>query len=126
MVSTDRIRNVVLVGHNGNGKTSLVEAMLYRAGVLNRPGRIEQGNTVMDHDPEERERQQSLSCKVTSFEWKGHKVNIFLFGLIGIGVFIAGALACGIGALLVSLPMYWLGMTNIYLRIKGESVPTPS
>jgi uncharacterized membrane protein len=57
---------------------------------------------------------------------KGHKVNIFLFGLIGIGVFIAGALACGIGALLVSLPMYWIGMTNIYLRIKGESVPTPS
>lgn len=57
---------------------------------------------------------------------KGHKLNIFLFGLIGIGVFIAGALACGIGVLLVSVPMAWIGIASIYLRIKGENLPTPT
>jgi uncharacterized membrane protein len=57
---------------------------------------------------------------------KGHKLNIFLFGLIGIGVVIAGALACGIGMLLVSIPMGYIGVAYIYLRIKGEGVPTPS
>jgi uncharacterized membrane protein len=57
---------------------------------------------------------------------KGHKLNIFLFGLIGIGVFLAGVLACGIGAVLVSLPMWWIGITSIYLRIKGENLPTPA
>jgi hypothetical protein len=57
---------------------------------------------------------------------KGHKLNIFLFGLIGIGVFLAGVLACGVGAVLVSLPMWWIGITSIYLRIKGENLPTPA
>ncbi len=76
MVVTDRIRNVVLVGHNGSGKTSLAEVLLYRAGVLGRPGSIDRGNTVMDHDPEEQERQQSLSLSVASFDWNGHRVNL--------------------------------------------------
>jgi uncharacterized membrane protein len=57
---------------------------------------------------------------------KGHKVNIFLFGLIGLLVFVAGALACGIGALLVSMPMGYVAFAHMYLRIKGESVPEPT
>ncbi|NND75893.1 MAG: elongation factor G [Ilumatobacter sp.] len=76
MVATERIRNVVLVGHNGNGKTSLAEALLYRAGSLERPGTIERGNTVMDHDGEEQQRQQSLSLSLASFGWRDHKVNL--------------------------------------------------
>ncbi len=70
------IRNVALVGHQGNGKTSLVEAMLYRAGVVGRPGRVDDGSTVSDADPEERERQQSLSLTTVSFRWDGHDVTI--------------------------------------------------
>jgi uncharacterized membrane protein len=57
---------------------------------------------------------------------KGHKMTIFLFYLIGIFVLLAGALACGIGMLLVSMPMMMLGMAYLYLRIKGEAIPEPA
>jgi uncharacterized membrane protein len=57
---------------------------------------------------------------------KGHKLNLFVFGLIGFCVFLAGALACGIGALLVSAPMGYIAFAHVYLTIKGESVPEPT
>ena len=76
MRSTDQIRNVVLVGHNGSGKTTLAEALLFRAGVIARPGTVERGTTVMDHDPEERERQQSISLAVASFDWNDRRINL--------------------------------------------------
>ena len=57
---------------------------------------------------------------------KGHKVNIFIFHLIGIAVALAGELACLIGLYLVSIPMAFIGATYIYLRIKGENPPTPT
>ena len=76
MRSTERIRNVVLVGHNASGKTSLAEALLFRAGVTPRPGTVERGSTVMDHDPEERDRQQSISLSVASFDWNDHRINL--------------------------------------------------
>jgi elongation factor G len=75
-VSSEKIRNVALVGHGGSGKTTLAEALLHRAGVLNRLGRVEDGTTVCDHDPEEHRRGLSLSLAVAPFEWKGHKVNL--------------------------------------------------
>ena len=72
----ERIRNVALVGHGGSGKTTLAEALLHRAGVLNRPGRVEDGNTVTDHDPEEIKRGISLSLDLAPFEWNGFKINL--------------------------------------------------
>jgi len=57
---------------------------------------------------------------------KGHKVNIFIFHLIGIAVALAGELACLIGLYLVSIPMTFIGATYVYLRIKGENPPTPT
>ena len=72
----EEIRNVVLVGHGGSGKTSLAEALLFTAGVTTRAGRVEDGNTVTDFEPEEIERQISLSLALASFSWKGNKVNI--------------------------------------------------
>ena len=72
----ERIRNVALVGHGGCGKTTLAEALLHRSGVLNRPGRVEDGNTVTDHDPEEIKRGISLSLDLAPFEWNGFKINV--------------------------------------------------
>ncbi len=72
----EAIRNVVLVGHTGSGKTSLVEAMLFSAGVTNRMGRVEDGNTVSDHYPEEIRRQISIYTSVLPFEWRDTKVNV--------------------------------------------------
>jgi len=66
----------VLVGHNGSGKTSLAEALLFRAGVIGKPGTIERCDTVLDHDPEEHDLQQTISLSVASFDWKDHRINL--------------------------------------------------
>ncbi len=71
-----KIRNVALIGHGGAGKTSTAEALLYAAGLTSRVGRVEDGNTVMDHEPEEIERHISLGLSVASFERHGYKVNL--------------------------------------------------
>ncbi len=73
---TERIRNVALVGSSGAGKTMLAEAMLFRAGVLDRMGGIEARNTVCDHEPEEREAGSSQVMALASFEWNDHKINL--------------------------------------------------
>ena len=70
------IRNVALVGHGGSGKTSLAEALLFRAEAIPRLGRVEDGTTTCDFDPEEQERMQSLGLALAPFEWAGHKVNV--------------------------------------------------
>lgn len=74
--STDKIRNVVLLGHGGCGKTSLAEAMLYCSGAINRVGKVEDGNTVSDFDDEEISRTMSINLSVVPCEWQGHKLNI--------------------------------------------------
>lgn len=76
LFSSEKIRNVALVGHSGAGKTTLAEALLHRAGAISRLGRVEDGTTVCDHDPEEHRRGISLSLAVAPFEWNGHKVNL--------------------------------------------------
>lgn len=75
-VSPDRIRNVALVGHGGAGKTTLAEALLFEARAITRRGRVEDGNTVCDFEPEEQAHRLSLSLSLAPFAWKGHKVNL--------------------------------------------------
>ena len=72
----DRIRNVALIGHRGSGKTSLSEALLYEAGVTNRLGRVADGSTVFDYEPDEQEREMSIDAAVASFEYGDRKINL--------------------------------------------------
>ena len=73
---TAKIRNVALVGHGGAGKTSLAEALLFNAGAIVRLGRVEDGSTVCDFDPEEQRRSISVSLALAPFELEDHKVNV--------------------------------------------------
>jgi elongation factor G len=72
----DRIRNVALIGHRGSGKTSLSEALLFEAGVTNRMGRVADGSTVFDFEPDEQEREMSIDARVASFEYGDRKINL--------------------------------------------------
>lgn len=74
--SAKNIINMSVAGHSGSGKTSLIEAMLYLAGVSDRRGKVGDGNTVTDFDPEEIKRKTSVSSAVAPFEWKNKKINI--------------------------------------------------
>lgn len=73
---SDMIRNISLIGHSGSGKTSLAEALLYNSNALERLGNIEDGNTVCDYDPEEKNRKISFTTSIAPCEWKNKKINI--------------------------------------------------
>ncbi|MBR5166203.1 MAG: elongation factor G [Ruminococcus sp.] len=71
-----KIRNIALAGHNGSGKTSLAEALLYKAGATDRLGKTADGTTVCDYDPEEIKRVISISTSLAAFEYNDHKINL--------------------------------------------------
>ena len=74
--TTDKIRNVVLLGHGGCGKTSLVEAIAYASGLTSRIGKVTEGNTISDYDKEEIKRKFSITTSVVPIIWQGCKINI--------------------------------------------------
>jgi len=71
----EQIRNVALISHVGAGKTSLVDAALYDSGAVTRQGRVDDGASISDYDPDELKRHMSLNVKVLPVEWKDHKIN---------------------------------------------------
>lgn len=74
--TTDKLRNIGLISHGGAGKTSLAEAMLFNSGVTDRIGKVEDGNTTTDYDPEEAKRQISISAALAPCPWNEHKINL--------------------------------------------------
>jgi len=72
----DTIRNPVLLSHNGAGKTSLAEAMLFNAKTISRLGKVDDGSSTSDYDPEEQKRNMSISLSLLPYEWQGNKVNL--------------------------------------------------
>jgi elongation factor G len=72
----EKIRNVAVIAHGGAGKTSLVEAMLFDAKASKRLGTIQAGNTVTDYEPEEIERNISVSSATAFCDWNNHRINI--------------------------------------------------
>jgi elongation factor G len=84
--SGSEIRNVAVVGHNDTGKTTLITQLLFNAGATTRMGRIDDGTTVTDFDPDEIERKHSISAAVAFAEWKNTKIN--LIDTPGFGIFL--------------------------------------
>jgi len=74
--NANNLRNIALVAHSGAGKTSIAEAMLYMTGVTNRHGKVEEGNTVMDFEPEELKRTASISSGFAQFSWEKHTISL--------------------------------------------------
>ncbi|RPJ85151.1 MAG: GTP-binding protein, partial [Acidobacteria bacterium] len=93
---SENIRNIAVVGHGDSGKTSLVSAMLYSAGAVNRLGRVEEGNTVTDYDEDEIQRRITINTALARCEWNNTKIN--LLDTPGYRAFILDAKAATIGA----------------------------
>ena len=72
---TGNIRNIVVMGHGGCGKTTLVEAIAYQTGITARMGKVTDGNTISDYDKEEQKRQFSISTSVVPVEFEDIKIN---------------------------------------------------
>lgn len=90
-VSTKDIRNVAIIGHNGTGKTNLIEQMLYYGNVLSRPETVDSGKTVSDYTEEEIQRKMSVHTTLSSMEWDGKRINIL--DTPGTGDFIGEAIS---------------------------------
>ena len=76
MYTANAIRNIVLLGHSGSGKTALAESLLYMTGAIVRMGKNANGNTVCDYDPEEIRRNISIATSVVPLEYKNIKINL--------------------------------------------------
>ena len=73
---TEKIRNLVLLGHGGTGKTSFAEAALFAGGAISRLGRVDDGTTTSDFDPDEIKRKVSINASLLPIEWKDRKLNL--------------------------------------------------
>ena len=100
----NEIGNVAVLGHSGCGKTSIVEAMAYRSGIINRTGSISEGNTLSDYSEEEIKRQSSVNLAVIPVEWNNCKINLVDVPVIFdfVGEFEAALIVCGLRCIVVT------------------------
>src|SRR5213075_3506264 len=125
-VEPGKIRNVAVVGHRSTGKTSLVEAMLYQAGAINRLGTIEAGNTTSDWDDDEQKRQMSLSASLAHLEWQGRKINLIdTPGDPGFGGDTVAALRVVEGALVVASAVMGVEVQTSRVWERAEELKLP-
>src|ERR1700752_5241801 len=75
-IEIGKLRNVAVIGHGGVGKTSMVEAMLFAAGAVTRLGKVDDGSTTTDFDPDEIKRKISINTAVAFCDYKGHRLNL--------------------------------------------------
>lgn len=124
--TTKQLRNVVLLGHSGSGKTSLAEAMLYATNAINRMGKVEEGNTISDFEPEEHKRRTSLQVKLLPCIWKKTKIN--LLDTPGYADFIGETLSAirvaDAAVLVVSAAAgVEVGTEQLWQRVKARGLP---
>ncbi len=74
--ASQAIRNIGIFGHGSSGKTTLTEALLFHTGAISRPGKVDEGTTVTDHDPDEIRRKITILAAVAPLEWRDHKINL--------------------------------------------------
>ena len=89
---TAKIRNLGIIAHGGAGKTSLSEAILFDTGMIDRLGRVDDGSSTMDFEPEEIKRRISITSSLDHCEWQGHSIH--MVDTPGYGDFIADTRAC--------------------------------
>lgn len=123
---TEQIRNVGLFGHQGAGKTSLAEAVLYVSGAIDRQGKVEEGHTTTDFDPDEVKRQMTVFSALAPIEWKAGKINVL--DTPGFFDFLAeslGALRATEGAILVAAAnsAMEVGLEKIWDLTEERSMP---
>ena len=121
-----KIRNVAVTGHRGTGKTSLVEAMLFQAGAINRLGTVEGGTTTSDWDEDEQRRQMSLASSICHLEWQGRKINLIdAPGDAGFAGDTIAALRVVEGALVVASAVMGVEVQTSRVWTRAESLDLP-
>ena len=127
--STEKIRNICLLGHGGDGKTSLVESMLYLTGKIDRLGKTADGNTVCDYDPEEIKRKISIQTTLATVETQGYKLNVLdTPGYFDFAGEVAQALrVAGCGIIVVSAKDgVNVGTEKAWRMVRGKRLPSSS
>ncbi len=125
--STKKIRNICLLGHGGDGKTSLVESMLYLTGKIDRLGKTADGNTVCDYDPEEIKRKISIQTTLATVETQGYKLNVLdTPGYFDFAGEVAQALrVAGCGIIVVSAKDgVNVGTEKAWRMVRGKRLPS--
>ncbi len=123
---SDKLRNIALLGHGGSGKTSVVDAMLFDTGVVNRLGRVDEGTSVSDWDEEERRRGMSINTAVIPCEWQGYKLNMMdTPGYMDFVGEVISALSVADGAVIVldSVGGVEVGTEQVWLRVDERQIP---